>query len=91
MRLLPSQQAERVEQAKEIFHNAGSLTIYEPCNCGGQVRHNNGGNYHDIVRLAKDGGQVFIMNDTTSELEAPAEWEPCEDWQGVIEKNSDWL
>ena len=89
--LLPSQQKERIEQAKETFHNTGKLTIEEPCNCGNQVMHNNGGNYHDIIHLAKDGGQVFIMEDTTSELEAPAEWEICEDWQKVIDKNSDWL
>lgn len=91
MRLLPSQQKERIKQAVEIFYNTGKLTLAEPCNCGSQVRHNNGGNYHDIIQLVRDGEQVFIMEDTTSELEVLAEWEPCEDWQGVIEKNSDWL
>lgn len=91
MRLLPSEQAAAMKKAIEKFNSTGQLTIEEPCDCGNQVRHNNGGNYHDIIRLARDKGQTLIMEDTTSELEPPAEWEECNDPEAVISKLADWL
>lgn len=92
MRLLPSEQKERIEEAVEQFNSTGQLTIEEPCDCGNQVRHNNGGNYHDIIRLARDNDKTFIVEDTTSELEAPAEWEEAsESAEEIIAKYADWL
>ncbi len=91
MRLLPSQAAQAITEAIEQFNSTGQLTIYEPCNCGGQIRHNDGGNYHEVIRLAHDNGQDFVMYDSTSGLEAPAEWEPVENALPLIATYADWL
>ena len=91
MRLLPSERKERVIEAIQRFNEDGRLEICEPCNCGSQIRHNNGGNYHEIVELARDGGQVFVKYDSTSELSEPAEWIVCEDPEAVIRECGDWL
>lgn len=91
MRLLPSEKKERIATAIQKFEQTDELSILEPCDCGGRVSHNNGGNYHDEIYLQKDSGQVFVKYDTTSELTAPAEWEVCEDWKAVITENADWL
>ena len=90
MRNLPSEQNENVEIAKETFRREGRLEIDEPCDCGGQIRHNNGGNYHEEISLVKDSGQVFVKYGSTSEYDE-SEWEICEDWESVIEEHADWL
>ena len=47
------------------------IKIYcEPCNCGSQIRHNNGGNYHavDQLYLIKDEDDIYciILEKTTT-------------------------
>ena len=91
MRLLPSEQGEAIQDALEKFAETGSLVIHEPCDCGSHIRHNNGGNYHKIIRLCRDSDQEFVKWDTTCELTAPAMWEPCDDVEGVIRQYADWL
>ena len=93
MHNLPGAQKELIEDAKKEFADTGKLAIYEPCNCGSQVRHNNGGNYHDIEFLVKDGEKCFHKSDTTCELTEPAEWFEITEEQvnSIIEKNADWL
>lgn len=91
MYLLPSEQKKRIIESISQFNETGELSIFEPCNCGNRVQHNNGGNYHDQIYLKMDTGQVFIKFDTTCELVPSAEWEPCEDWIQVIKDNADFL
>lgn len=91
MNLLPSQQKNRIEEAIKNFDTNGKLVIYEPCNCGSHVRHNNGGNYHAIITLQQDDGKIFAKFDSTSELEPPVEWEEVTDYQGIIKQYADWF
>ena len=81
------------EQAIEKLENTGELDIYEPCNCGNHIRHNNGGNYHDIYEIKKDGTDYFVKSDCTSELEPPATWESStkEQVYQLIQDCADWL
>ena len=91
MNLLPSEQEKAVEEAIKKYDETGKLNIFEPCNCGSHIRHNNGGNYHDEIYLWRDKEQHFVMYGSTCELDAPNEWEPCEDPHAVIQENADWL
>lgn len=91
MRLLPSERKEKIQDAIKRFGEEGRLVIYEPCDCGSRIRHNNGGNYHDIVRLERDGGQAFVKYDTTCELTPSAEWQACENPEKIIAEFGDWL
>jgi hypothetical protein len=91
MNLLPSERNNRIEQAIKDFEETGRLVISEPCNCGSHIRHNNGGNYHQIIHLARDGDKVFVAFDSTCELVPSAEWEPCEDYRALITDYGDWL
>lgn len=78
MKLLPSEQTKELERVPEIMgrvEQGKKIILEEPCDCGSMIRHNNGGNYHDITYLTKDAGKYFIRDDSTSELEPPAEWE----------------
>lgn len=34
--------------------------IREPCDCGSQIRHNNGGNYHERIEILKHTSNVGI-------------------------------
>ncbi len=74
MRLLPTQQTDAQLAALRKFLEAGKLTLAEPCNCGGQVRHNNGGNYHDWNEFKADGGKWFVRLGSTSDYD-DAEWQ----------------
>lgn len=91
MRLLPSEQKEKVAIAIAEFQKNSELRIYEPCDCGSHIRHNNGGNYHEEIFLREDGGEVFVKYETTCELTVPAGWESCDDWDKVIKDHADWL
>ena len=77
MKLLPSEenarQAEIVAQIKAL-KEGDKVYLCEPCDCGSHIRHNNGGNYHDLIAIALDGGQYYRKDDTTCDLIAPAEW-----------------
>lgn len=80
-RLLPSEQRVAEIAAGELAHqqlsrNDGSgIRLEEPCNCGSNISHNNGGNYHAIVTVVRDDGRYFIREDTTCELVDTPEWE----------------
>ena len=91
MRLLPSETKEAIEVAFQEFKESGKLDIFEPCNCGSHIQHNNGGNYHQEIYLQRDGDQVFVKYDTTCELTSDPECELCDDWKNVIRENADWL
>ena len=91
MHLLPSEQKAAIDAAIDHYRETGKLAIYEPCDCGSHIRHNNGGNYHEIIHLRTDGGRHFVKYASTCELSEPAEWETCEDPEAVIRENGDWL
>jgi len=99
---LPSEQKERISESIKEFNRTGSLVIDEPCNCGSHIRHNNGGNYHQVVTLKRDNtpqphnrrsGKVFVKYDNTCELTPPAEWEEIYriEAEAVIKQYADWL
>lgn len=74
MKLLPNQQTEAQLAALRGFINAGELHLDEPCDCNGQIRHNNGGNYHERIQVKADGGRYFVLLSSTSDYDN-AEWE----------------
>jgi hypothetical protein len=54
------------------------LELYrEPCNCGSQIRHHNGGNYHSVDRLHligdEDGVYCSILEETTTREDFPGD------------------
>ncbi len=91
MRLLPSEQKERIEKSIAELEANDCLSIFEPCNCGSQVMHNNSGNYHSIIDLRKDTGKFYVKYEATCELVPPAEWQECENPKAIIKENADWL
>jgi hypothetical protein len=93
MRLLPGERNKRINEAVEDFRHDGQFRITEPCDCGSMIRHNNSGNYHEIIDLANDSGRIFVRYDSTSEFEPRPEWEDIteEEVLGIIEKHADWL
>ena len=91
MNLLPSEQLQRVDQAIQEFKESGHLEIFEPCDCGSRIQHNNGGNYHQEITINRDGKAVFIKYETTCDLVARAEWQECNDLDSVIREFADWL
>lgn len=93
MRNLPSEQTEKSILAISEFLSTGYLSIFEPCDCGSNIRHNNGGNYHEEIFLKKDSGKYFSQIGTTSEYASPQPWEELtlKEVFMVIEEHSDWL
>jgi len=75
MRLLPSEQRKMEKEAIELFKDKERITLVEPCDCGSRIQHNDGGNYHQIIEIAKDDGRYFIMFDDTCEFTEASEWE----------------
>ena len=77
MKLLPSEVTARekaiVEQIQSLKEGE-RIRLSEPCDCGSLIRHNNGGNYHDLKIIALDSGEYYLREDTTCELTEPAEW-----------------
>jgi len=90
LKLLPSEQKDAKERAGRMFHEDGSILLGEPCDCGGQIRHNNGGNYHEIVMVVLDEGRYFVQYSDTCELTDAKEW--CEitkeEAKEIIEENA---
>ena len=78
MHYLPEQQGRILRRAMTELLTGGSTDIQQPCNCGGQVRHNNGGNYHSIIeaRVAEDG-QILWRDGSTSDYD-DSDWERIE-------------
>jgi len=93
MRLLPSEKKAAIKKAIQLFAAKDGLIIHEPCDCGSHIRHNNGGNYHEIIYLKRDLDKFFVQNDCTSELEPPSEWKEISRQKvfELIEEYSDWL
>ena len=77
MKLLPSETRRREMEIRELvssLEEGDRIHLSEPCDCGSHIRHNNGGNYHDEITIAIDSGKFYIKNDSTCELNEPAEW-----------------
>lgn len=91
MYLLPSEQKAAIEKALRRFDAYGYWHIAEPCDCGSQIRHNTGGNYHDVITLVRDLDQIFVKYDTTCTLTPPAQWQPCVNAEAIIREYADWL
>jgi len=56
---------------KEVFdnlHKEGTEYVYlrEKCDCGHRIRHNNGGNYHHILRFKRDESGYYWYKDTST-------------------------
>jgi len=96
MRLLPSEKEKAINETiikLNEMTNGDIISMYEPCDCGSHIQHNDGGNYHDIVKITKDSDKLFSKEDTTCELTPAAEW--CEITQEkaieLIKECGDWL
>lgn len=87
----PAERLEAIEIADAKLDRGELVEIIEPCNCGSMIRHNNGGNYHQIVYLKKENDGYYVKFDLTSDLEAPAEWQPTDEAFEIIRELSDWL
>lgn len=42
--------------------------FYEPCDCGEHIRHNDGGNYHTVVKIYKLEEDYLVRRTTTREF-----------------------
>lgn len=91
MRHLPSEREAAIAAASAEYNSTGRLDICQPCDCNGQIRHNNGGNYHGRVFLRRDSGNDFVAYDSTSEFDSLSEWEPVRSVRKIIEEYADWL
>ena len=69
------------------------LTIYEPCNCGSQIRHNNGGNYHQIITIEIRDNGAFARFDDTCELTPPEPFREISYFElsQIVRDHADWL
>ncbi len=76
MKLLPSKQTTAQVTALRYLLDFAELTLREPCNCGSQPRHNNGGNYHEVISFKLDAGQVFRTETFTGDYGPPDDWKP---------------
>ena len=65
--MLPSEQTAAQIEALRILLYDGSAQMAQPCDCGSQIRHNNGGNYHETIEMRMDSGSVFRRFTTTYE------------------------
>ena len=66
-----------VTECKKAFddlENGNEVVVYEePCDCGDQIRHNDGGNYHEIVSLVPVGNVVVLEHTDTRWFDALGE------------------
>jgi hypothetical protein len=60
------------ENIRYLINLEPFLAIEEKCNCGEQVRHFNGGNYHEVKRVFKITEEVYLLTheDTREPFEA---------------------
>jgi len=42
--------------------------LREPCDCGDRIRHNNGGNYHEVLKLLEYNKKLYMLSTDTREL-----------------------
>lgn len=74
MNFLPSEQTENQKKGLLHFITTGAINLSEPCDCGSHIRHNNGGNYHDIQEFTMDAGKCFTRFTSTSEYSEWSDW-----------------
>lgn len=74
MLLLPNQQTAAQGKALRKFFDAEVLTLCEPCDCGSQIRHNNGGNYHAEVSFRMDAGKCWRSQTFGGDYGPPDDW-----------------
>jgi len=73
--ILPSEQTEQQVVALGKFLDERRLCLSQPCDCGGHIRHHNGGNYHQLVKLALDAGKAWISRTNTSDYSPPENYQ----------------
>jgi hypothetical protein len=83
----------KIQEAEREFFETSHLKIYEPCDCGSKILHNNGGNYHEIAFFLKEEDKYWFKLETTCELEPEAGWQEVEkkDITNLIKYYADWL
>lgn len=79
----------KIDQQKAILRSGGKVRLQEPCDCGDHIRHNNGGNYHQVITLKYGYGKLHAKFGSTCELLPEPEWEPAEDFD--IAQYAHWL
>ena len=77
------------DRAKAIVRSGGTVRIEEPCDCGDRIRHDNGGNYHQVITLKYRLGKVWAKFGSTCELLPAPEWEPA--GEDVVDQYAHWL
>lgn len=92
MKNLSSRQKELVTAMLEKLAKRETIEINEPCNCGGQTRHNNGGNYHEYFVARMDEGKWYSKIGNTSDWD-DAKWEETSKEAVVkyVTDHADWL
>ena len=76
------------EELKVNYH----VYIMERCDCGDNVRHNNGGNYHDMLcfkRGAKDN--LYLSHRTTSENSKWSGWQLVKDFISLEDEIKEYI
>lgn len=75
MLLLPTEQT--VAQQKPLFYfaTARKVEVCEPCDCGSQIRHNNGGDYHTVISFRMDAGKCWRPETHTGDYGPPDDWQ----------------
>ena len=63
------------ELIERVITNKSYIRLMEPCNCGGMVLHNNGGNYHKLLAVMNENDIWYSRNYSTCELIEKPEWE----------------
>lgn len=86
MRLLPREQKEALARIPSLIEECVGgkiIELTEPCDCGSHIRHNNGGNYHEIRQIAHDEGVFYVRDRTTYEDSEWGHW--CESTVAQVE------
>ena len=92
MRQLPSEQRKNIVAALKTLRTDGHLRLSQPCDCGSQVRHNNGGNYHAVAEFVRDSGAWYARKGTTYEYDE-SEWieSSIEEIEDYVREHADWI
>ncbi len=85
MRDETKEEREQINRIERVVMDGAIIRLYEPCNCGAQVKHNNGGNYHTVIHVKNPGryinqhgassGKWMMRVGTTCELVDFPEWQ----------------
>lgn len=79
----------KINQAKERLARGVPVVIAEPCDCGDFVRHNNGGNYHEVITIKPVGEKLFAKFSSTCELVDDEDWVEVD--QIIVDEYAHWL